>query len=753
MTKFNIEQLKEKMSGKHYELMGIFLPRFVELRTKKSGGPCVWCGGEDRANLDKQYQDTGIYWCRQCSPKGLDFIDCIQKETGKEVSEIKTELWEYFGIRREVTPKEDLYIIDDEAILNSIRNDDMSILPNINSTDEEINSIVKRGITDSTARPDMIIVDDPQTFPEVPDNPSSIKVNYIRKIYGECVQDHPRLEAYLKHRGLSGASPEDVRLHPALNHKVREELEIEPTLFGVMRNIKAEIVSGQRIFLDNNSDGKSPLIPNKMIMPHEGTVAGCAVRLGWPSEKLCIAEGIETSLAVMELTEGTPTWATVTSSLMKTVVIPESVKEVFIFADNDKAGLEAAHELGSRLKQDVKILIPKNNDWLDDLNEFGSKALEGATIVKPESKVELFKPFLESRSLLDYVDEKISMPNAIIQGVINEGELIVLSGPPKLGKSLIVGNMAYCATLGISWLGFDVPKPRKVLYLQRELGDAWMQLRISKMHAGYQDEKYLDQHYQNVDTGKPHDPDYTLLKNMHIPKPVNFKLDDEADMINLTNHIVEGGFELVIIDPLYCMIKGNENDTQDMSKVLDHLLKLKIDAKVSIILVHHFGKGTGTAKGAHAHRGSSVIGGGSDGNITFKAFDDPELIHQNGLHGKPHEFGFLEFEMRNAAPHDGMIVQMNTTHLIWEKCKKGSGTEWNKQKENTGESPLLILARCGEAMPQKELIAQMMVCGWSAESTCARVVKKKVLIGDITENSKPGHSTAKLLGLPEWEAL
>ena len=62
-----------------------------------------------------------------------------------------------------------------------------------------------------------------------------------------------------------------------------------------------------------------------------------AVQLAWPDDVLGIAEGIETALSAAQLF-GIPTWACLGASRMATVKIPDSVKTVRIFADNDEAG-------------------------------------------------------------------------------------------------------------------------------------------------------------------------------------------------------------------------------------------------------------------------------------------------------------------------------------------------------------------------------------------------------------------------------
>jgi phage/plasmid primase-like uncharacterized protein len=110
---------------------------------------------------------------------------------------------------------------------------------------------------------------------------------------------------------------------------------------------------------------------------------GGAIRL-FPLEEgkpLVLAEGIETALAVREVT-GWPAWATIAAPFMKEVALPPEVKEVVIAADHDKAGIEAAHALARRLLREgrrVRIAVPpeEGEDWLDVLVRVKDGAVRG----------------------------------------------------------------------------------------------------------------------------------------------------------------------------------------------------------------------------------------------------------------------------------------------------------------------------------------------------------------------------------------
>jgi putative DNA primase/helicase len=109
---------------------------------------------------------------------------------------------------------------------------------------------------------------------------------------------------------------------------------------------------------------------------------GAAIRLCAPDgnglgdggQRLAVAEGIETALAVYQMS-GLPVWACVSAFGLEHVVLPPDVTDLWVFADNDASGtgrvagqrlLRRAQRAGLR----VRYLEPPEvgTDWLDVLN-------------------------------------------------------------------------------------------------------------------------------------------------------------------------------------------------------------------------------------------------------------------------------------------------------------------------------------------------------------------------------------------------
>jgi putative DNA primase/helicase len=148
-----------------------------------------------------------------------------------------------------------------------------------------------------------------------------------------------------------------------------------PALCSSFRNISGEICSYHVTYLSDDCKTKRAIESPKKILPSLFPLAGCSVQLFEPKAGvLGIAEGIETALAVHQL-EGLPMWAAGNAVLMEALQVPESVNEVWIYADNDASftGQKAAYTLANRLKREGKkvfVEIPKEvgTDFLDELN-------------------------------------------------------------------------------------------------------------------------------------------------------------------------------------------------------------------------------------------------------------------------------------------------------------------------------------------------------------------------------------------------
>ncbi|MEQ9418266.1 MAG: toprim domain-containing protein [Salinisphaeraceae bacterium] len=231
--------------------------------------------------------------------------------------------------------------------------------------------------------------------PEIDAEQDKRRLHLLRSTWGQTLAaDDPRaapMLRYLVQRGLTlSGVPDVLRFHPKLpyyetNDDDRVVLRGEyPAMVAMAVTPDDQPATLHRTYL--TEDGVKADVPKPkklMSMPSDRELSGGSIPLGKPGTTLSVAEGIETALAVM-LATSIPAWATISSTLMAKLVVPERIETLFIWSDLDRghAGQNAAQELAERaLSQgvDVHVFLPdgpipieaKSRDWLDVFNQEG----------------------------------------------------------------------------------------------------------------------------------------------------------------------------------------------------------------------------------------------------------------------------------------------------------------------------------------------------------------------------------------------
>ena len=172
------------------------------------------------------------------------------------------------------------------------------------------------------------------------------------------------VETYLASRGLHLPLPHTLRFHAGLKHPSGG---VWPAMVAlVTRGVDDAPLAIHRTFLARDGSGKAPVDPQKMML---GPCRGGAVRLAPAGDVLMVGEGIETSLAAMQAT-GHPAWAALSTSGLRTLDLPNDVRDVIVLADGDDAGEAAARGAALRWKSEgrrVRIAHPPQGMDFNDM--------------------------------------------------------------------------------------------------------------------------------------------------------------------------------------------------------------------------------------------------------------------------------------------------------------------------------------------------------------------------------------------------
>jgi hypothetical protein len=187
--------------------------------------------------------------------------------------------------------------------------------------------------------------------------------------------DGTPVEAYLRSRGIAIPAPLSIRFHARLKHPSGEAWPAMVAL--VTCGIDAKPIGIHRTFLARKGIGKAPVDPAKMMF---GPCRCGAVRLGPPRDVLMVGEGIETCLAAQQAT-GHAAWSALSTSGLRSLDLPEEMRDVIVLADGDDAGEAAAQDCARRWKRDgrrVRIARPPRGMDFNDLLARRAPRLEEA---------------------------------------------------------------------------------------------------------------------------------------------------------------------------------------------------------------------------------------------------------------------------------------------------------------------------------------------------------------------------------------
>ena len=147
------------------------------------------------------------------------------------------------------------------------------------------------------------------------------------------------VEQYLRGRAITVPVPPSIRVTSMGD------------LIAAVQSPNGEIIAVQVTQVTaegRKADGAIPRITT-------GALGLGAVRLGKAGDILGIAEGIETALSAMQLFN-IPVWACLGAARMCRVAIPESVRELHIFGDNDEPGRAAVDRTAGIYRARKRVL-------------------------------------------------------------------------------------------------------------------------------------------------------------------------------------------------------------------------------------------------------------------------------------------------------------------------------------------------------------------------------------------------------------
>ena len=299
-----------------------------------------------------------------------------------------------------------------------------------------------------------------------------------------------------------------------------------------------------------------------------------------------------------------------------------------------------------------------------------------------------------------------SAPPCLVEpGLLPPQGILFVGGEPKVGKSLLVANLALSLAAGSDRTGFSIPAPRRVLVCQFELPVAQFVGRLAIMRRA-----------------------------MGTAADLNLLVDTRATGHLLCapqglNHFLAAAkaaaAEVIILDPLYSTHDQDENDTRSMAALCQSLLRLRDASQAALIVVHHVRKSITRFEIGSAFRGSSALHAVGDSYMLLTR-PSPQLPTVE-----------LRFQFRYAAAQPPRLLQLDPHTLWFSSAGQSSVTPVAARRKVEKADVTQALTGIGEQVRYTQLRDQIMDLTECSKRTAQLAITEACRQGSIVQSD--GH--------------
>ena len=221
----------------------------------------------------------------------------------------------------------------------------------------------------------------------------------------------------------------------------------------------------------------------------------------------------------------------------------------------------------------------------------------------------------ETESLADDWESLPPLADALITGVLRKGHKMLLAGPSKAGKSFALIELCIAIAEGRPWLGRFSCAQGKVLYINLELDRASCLHRFKDVYTAL---GLPPQNLRNIDIWN--------LRGASVP------MDKLAP--RLIRRAKKEGYIAVVIDPIYKILTGDENNAEQMAKFCNQFDVICRALDCAVIYCHHHSKGAqGGKRSMDRASGSGVFARDPDAMLDMTELTPTDAIREQ-LHNK-----------------------------------------------------------------------------------------------------------------------
>ena len=277
---------------------------------------------------------------------------------------------------------------------------------------------------------------------------------------------------------------------------------------------------------------------------------------------------------------------------------------------------------------------------------------------------------LTLRWVSDALDTPAEEVPEIVRGLIAPGELTAVVAPRAVGKSWFAMNLAALLSEGEGlFLGrLPVQRQARTLIAQGELNEAmsrsrWGYLLGDKRPAGVAEsfDRWRLRTVKRRTTARGDDGESW-----------SDEWYDATIDPRLERTIVEGEFDVLVVDPWAVFFSGSENSNDEVEAALDKLRALSMTTGVAIVIVHHISKATDFREPEDLWRGATRLADWASTRVTIL----PHYKRENewkakGLTRQSARWHADVHFLRRGAPTDDFSIRWEPTTGWWNQWVPG----------------------------------------------------------------------------------
>lgn len=206
-----------------------------------------------------------------------------------------------------------------------------------------------------------------------------------------------------------------------------------------------------------------------------------------------------------------------------------------------------------------------------------------------------------------------ALNDQLIEGVLRKGHKMLIAGPSKAGKSFSLIELCIAISNGLLWMGQFQCTKGKVLYVNFEL-----------------DERSCIHRFCDVAKAMGVKEHFTHLIDVWNLRGHTLPLDKLTPI--LIRRFKHRGYTAIIIDPIYKVLTGNENNAYAMAQFCNYFDRISTECNCAVIYCHHHSKGDQSWKRSMDRAsGSGVFARDVDALLDMTELELPQYRQREGV--------------------------------------------------------------------------------------------------------------------------